>query len=74
MLLNREFYKFSNDINVGMIKFYKICFYCMQVENYRNILKLSCRLIAFISYQAIFKKKTKRDLELVYLPQFLRDF
>ena len=28
-----------------------------QVESYQNVLKLSCRSLAFISYKSVFKKK-----------------
>ena len=35
----------------------QFAFIVCQVEDYRNILKLSCRQIAFISYKAILKNK-----------------
>ena len=44
-----------------------------QVEHYRNISKLSCRLLAFTLFKAFFKK-TRRKLELVSLSHFLHDF
>ena len=40
-----------------------------QVEGYRNMLKLSCRSLAFTSYKA--SLKNKKCLELVFLPRFL---
>ena len=43
-----------------------------QVVGYQNILKLSCRPLAFISYKAFFLKR-KRGLELVSLSHFLHD-
>ena len=30
---------------------YTVCFYCSEVESYRNILNLSCRPLAFTSYK-----------------------
>ena len=42
-------------------------------EGYRNILKLSCRPLAFTFYDLVFQK-TKRNLELIYLPHFLHHF
>ena len=55
--------KIKLSTSVGLDRmFYTVCFYCNQVEDYRNILKLSCRLLAFTS---VLFKKTKRGLELV---------
>ena len=51
----------------------KFGFIVCQVEGYQNMFKLSCRPLAFTSYK-VFKKKTKRGLELVFLPHFLHDF
>ena len=50
-----------------------IFFIVCQVESYLNILKLSCRPLAFTSFKAFFFLK-KRGLELVSLPHFLHDF
>ena len=44
-------------------------FFVCQVEDYRNILKLSCRPLAFTSC-----KKTKRGLEQVSVPHVLDNF
>ena len=55
---------------LNFIYFVSIVF---QVEDYQKWLKLSYRPFAFTSYKT-FLKKTKRGLELVYLPHFLRDF
>ena len=49
---------------------YSLLLMYVQVENYRNILKLSCRALAFIKFFCFFKK----SLELVSLPDFLHDF
>ena len=48
---------------INSLKFYTLYFTVHQVEGYRNILKLSCKLLAFnfTSYK-------------VYLPHFLYDF
>ena len=64
--LNRAYLWINN------LKFYTVRFYCMQVEDCPNILKLSCRPLAFTSYKAL--SKTNRSLELVSLPHFLHDF
>ena len=42
-------------------------------EVYRNLLKLNCRPLAFTFYHLLFQK-TKRDLELIFLPHFLHYF
>ena len=42
-----------------------------QVEDYQNILKLSCRALAFKSYKAFLKNKTSRTS---FLSHFLHDF
>ena len=61
-------------ISIGSIiyGFMQLVFTVCQIEDYRNILKLSCRLLAFISNKAVLK--TKRGLPLVSLPHFLDDF
>ena len=43
-----------------------------QTEDYRSILKLSCRKLTFTSYKAFLENK--RGLELVSPPHFLKDF
>ena len=53
--------------------FTQFVFTVRQVKSYRNILKLSCRPLAFTSNEA-FLKKTKRGLQLISLPYFLHDF
>ena len=53
--------------------FILLVFILFQVEDYRNILKLSCGPHASNSYKA-FLKKTKRGLKLFSLPHFLHDF
>ena len=57
---------------INSLKFYVVFFIVCQVEGYRNKFKLSCRRLAFTSYNAFFFKK-ERDLELVSLPHFLHD-
>ena len=49
-----------------------IFFIACQVEDYGNILKLSSRPLISTLYKAFLK--TKRGLQLVYLPHFLHDF
>ena len=46
------------------LKFYTICFMVCQVEGYRNLLKLSCRPIAFTSLKASFFKKKRSGTSL----------
>ena len=58
---------------INSLSFMQFLFILCQVEAYRNILKLSCRSLAFTSHKVFFKK-TKRGLELVSLPHFLHDF
>ena len=53
---------------INTLKFYSL-FWLYQVEGYRNILKLSCRLLAFSSYYAL-----ERGLELVSVPHVLHNF
>ena len=59
---------------INSVKFYTVCFIVCQIEGYRNILKLSCRPLAFTSFKLphlkFFLKKTKSGLELVFLPHF----
>ena len=43
-----------------------------QIEDYRIILKLGCRPLAFNSFKVFLKRQ--RGLELVSLPHFLLDF
>ena len=59
---------------INSLKFYTVCsvFIVCQVEGYRNILKFSCRPLAFTSYKSFLKNKI--GLELVSLPHFLDDF
>ena len=49
--------------------FVQFVFIASQANSHRNILKLSCRPLAFISYK--FFEKTKIGLELISLPHFL---
>ena len=42
---------------INSLKFYIVCFIVSQVEGYRNALKLSCRSLAFTSYEAFLKNK-----------------
>ena len=51
---------------------YNLLLLYVQIEDYRNILKLKFRLVNFTSYKTF--SKTKRGLELVSLPHFLHDF
>ena len=57
----------------SILTFYAVFLLYAQVKGYRNMLKLSCRPLAFTLFQA-FLKKTKRGLELFPLPHFLQDF
>ena len=61
------FEKIKNEHISGTItwSFTQFFFIGCQVEGYGNILKLSCRPLAFTSCDAFFKTKTKRGLELV---------
>ena len=49
--------------------FVQFVFFASQANSHRNILKLSCRPLAFISYK--FFEKTITGLELISLPHFL---
>ena len=42
--------------------FYSLFLLYIQVESYRNVLNLGCSSLAFTSFKAFFKKKTKRGL------------
>ena len=44
---------------------YNIFLRYIQVEDYRNILKLTCWLLAFISYQAFLKNKKRSETNLL---------
>ena len=46
---------------INNLKFYKFVFIVCQVEGYQNILKLSCKLLAFTLIKAFLK--TKKGLE-----------
>ena len=35
---------------ISRLKFCTVCFFVRQIEVYRNILKISCRILAFVSY------------------------
>ena len=52
---------------INPVKFYTVCFYCMRIEDYRSILKLSCRSLALTSYKVLKKPKC-------CLPHFYQDF
>ena len=53
-------------LSIISLKFHTVYFIILQVEDYRNILKLSSRPHAFTSNKAF--SKTKRSLGLVSLP------
>ena len=53
-------------------RFIELVFMAWQVEDYQNILQLSCRSLAFNSYKAFFKKT--KGLYLVSLYHYLLDF
>ena len=64
--------RFSGSIVLSFVQF--VIIVC-QVENYRNVLKLSCWPLAFTLCKAFFlKKKKEGGLELVFLPHFLHHF
>ena len=44
-------------LSISSLTFHTICFYCRQVEDSRNKLKLTCRPLAFTSYEAFLKSK-----------------
>ena len=46
-------------------KFYTVCFDCILVEGYRNILKPSCIPLAIISNKAFLKKKKRSGASLL---------
>ena len=50
----------------------QFAFIIWQVDGYRNILKLSCRSLAFSSYQVF--QKMRKGLELMSLPHFPHSF
>ena len=49
---------------INSLKFYKLVLIVLQVESYWNILKLSCRPLAFASYWAYFRNKKKSGTSL----------
>ena len=59
-------------LSISSLTFHTICFYCRQVEDSRNKLKLTCRPLAITSYEAFLK--ANRCLELISLSHFLHDF
>ena len=48
---------------INSLNLYAVCFYCMQVEGYRNILKLCCRALAFTFSCRTFLKVKKRKVK-----------
>ena len=44
---------------INCLKFYAVCFYLCQADDYQNILKLSCRPLAFTLFKNFFKNKGK---------------
>ena len=66
----RFFYKKSK-LTISLDQYTKVLYSLfllyIKVEKYQNIVKVSRRQLAFISYKAFFKK---RDLELVSLSHF----
>ena len=65
--------KLSISLDQQCIKFYTVHFYCIPIEYYWNILKLSYRPVAFNSYIKLFEK-IENGLVLVSLPHFQHDF
>ena len=50
---------------INCLKFCPVCFFfCMPIEGYQNILKLSCRLLSFTSYKALLKNKKSSGTSL----------
>ena len=41
------FPKIKNEHIYGSISSFTVCFYYMQVEDYRNVMRLSCRPLAY---------------------------
>ena len=58
------FYKFKIKFIFGSVAF-SFVFIIYQVEDYRNILKLSCRQLAFTSYKAFLKSKTRSGTSIL---------
>ena len=67
VIILRLFSKKSNNL-----KFKQFFAIVCQIEGYQNILKLSCRSLAFTSCKAFSIKK--RGLEIVSLTHFLHGF
>ena len=44
---------------INVLKFDTVCFYCMPIEGYWNILKLSCKPLDFTSDKAFLKSKKR---------------
>ena len=49
---------------IDSLRFYTVSFFVCQVEDYQNILKLSCRPLAFTSYKAFLKNKKRSGTSL----------
>ena len=49
---------------IKCIKFYAVCFNCMPIVCYRNILKWSCTPLTFTSYKAFLKNKKRSRTSL----------
>ena len=54
--------KLSISLDQLVLSLIQFVFIVCQVEDYRNILKLSCRQLAFTSYKAFFKNKKESGI------------
>ena len=59
--LNNQYWAY---LWINSLKFYTVCFFICQVEGYRNILKLSCKTLAFASYIVFLKNKMRSGTSL----------
>ena len=59
--LKNQIEHISESISISLMQFVYIVF---QVERYQNILKLSCRPLAFTSYKAFLKNKKRSRTSL----------
>ena len=58
---------FLENLGIISLKFYKFVFIVCQVEGYRNILKLSCRLLPITSNTAFCKNKKRSGISFTGL-------
>ena len=67
-------YKIEIEYISGSIVFIQFVFIVCPVEGYRNISKLSCRILPFTPYKAFLKNKTKqKEARNLSLSHFLQN-